>query len=156
MWAGMAAVGFIVGLFAANLRWDVEVEQEPPPRATIGLDSGCLLVSWDKDWTTSAHDPVRVFRMRYPFMWRTREWWPRYAVSTGRHFLRVPIWFAFVVTAMPTGFLWFFDRRYVRRVKEGYCSECGYDCRSLGVEALCPECGAERRRGRKVATAEGP
>jgi hypothetical protein len=49
------------------------------------------------------------------------------------------IWMPFLIVALPTGFLWYRDRR---RIPPGCCQGCGYNLTG-NVSGICPECGAE-------------
>jgi hypothetical protein len=48
-----------------------------------------------------------------------------------------PLWVPVLVTAIPTGLLWWRDRRPA----PGRCPACGYDLAGLPAPAACPECG---------------
>lgn len=49
---------------------------------------------------------------------------------------RVPLWMPFLIVSIPTGLLWWRDRRGER---PGYCS-CGYDLTG-NTSGICSECG---------------
>ncbi|MBN1858452.1 hypothetical protein JW848_04525 [Candidatus Bipolaricaulota bacterium] len=51
--------------------------------------------------------------------------------------LVLPLWIPFVIAVIPTGVLWYLDRR---RIPPGYCRKCGYDLTG-NVSGVCPECG---------------
>jgi len=51
--------------------------------------------------------------------------------------LVMPLWICLVITAVPTGFLWWRDRR---RIPPGHCQRCGYNLTG-NVSGVCPECG---------------
>jgi len=55
----------------------------------------------------------------------------------------IPLWIPFVLIGVPTGWLWWRDRR---RVAAGCCAACGYDLTG-NVSGRCPECGALREAG---------
>jgi len=55
-------------------------------------------------------------------------------------FVRLPLWFPFLLIAFPTGFLLWSD---YKRGKPGDCAACGYDLKG-NTSGKCPECGAER------------
>jgi hypothetical protein len=58
--------------------------------------------------------------------------------------LSIPLWIPFVLTAIPTAFLWWRDRP----CKLGHCQNCGYDLTG-NVSGRCPECGGPvEREGR--------
>ena len=64
-------------------------------------------------------------------------WVPECTWSRGGHkYLRVPLWMPVLTLALPTGFLWWRDRRFPK----GYCQTCGYDLTG-DVSGVCPECG---------------
>ena len=66
---------------------------------------------------------------------------PRWACRTS-----IPLWIPLVVIAIPTGFLWWRDRR---RVPPDHCQKCGYDLTG-NVSGVCPECGTPVERERKT------
>ena len=51
--------------------------------------------------------------------------------------LVMPLWICLVITAVPTGYLWWRDRR---RIPPGHCRKCGYNLTG-NVSGVCPECG---------------
>ncbi len=51
----------------------------------------------------------------------------------------VPLWFPFLLIALPTGFLFWSDRH--KRTRVGHCAKCGYDLTG-NTSGKCPECGA--------------
>ncbi len=58
----------------------------------------------------------------------------------------IPLWLPFLLTALPTGFLFWSDHR--RRMRADCCDKCGYDLTG-NTTGRCPECGAEAAK--KVA-----
>src|SRR5204863_9981194 len=55
------------------------------------------------------------------------------------HFVMAPMWFLFLLIAVPTAW-WFFGReRRLKRLRTGRCKNCGYDLRES--RERCPECG---------------
>jgi hypothetical protein len=76
------------------------------------------------------------------------RWWPSYDDGTspavGPHLrqrtrrLIVPLWIPFLLTAIPTVFLW----RRDARCPEGFCEKCGYDLTG-NVTGVCSECGTK-------------
>lgn len=50
--------------------------------------------------------------------------------------LVLPLWIPFLVLALPTGWLFYLDRRAV----PGHCPKCRYDLRG-NTTTVCPECG---------------
>jgi hypothetical protein len=57
----------------------------------------------------------------------------------------VPVWMVVVVCGAVWGFLWWL---LPGRIAPGCCASCGYDLRGIAAEAVCPECGAKKGRGR--------
>jgi len=49
----------------------------------------------------------------------------------------LPLWIPFLVAALPTGWLWWRDRR---RIAPGHCEKCGYNLTG-NISGICPECG---------------
>ena len=52
----------------------------------------------------------------------------------------LPLWIPFLVTALPTAWLWHRDRR---RIRPGCCPRCGYDLTG-NTSGVCSECGAAK------------
>ncbi|MBL0870357.1 MAG: hypothetical protein IBJ18_07270, partial [Phycisphaerales bacterium] len=57
----------------------------------------------------------------------------------------VPLWMLVVVFGGVWGSLWWL---LPGRIAPGCCVSCGYDLRGIAVEAVCPECGVKKGRGR--------
>ncbi len=80
--------------------------------------------------------------LRRPNRWGLE--WP-VARKQGKVVIRVlmiPLWLPFVAVAIPTGLLWFLERR--RRIPEGHCVKCEYNL--MGNESgTCPECRGTRQ-----------
>jgi hypothetical protein len=66
-----------------------------------------------------------------PGLPRTEGWDDRYV------FPIAPVWLLFLVVALPTGLLWWRDRR---PIAPGHCRKCGYNLTG-NVGGVCPECG---------------
>ena len=63
----------------------------------------------------------------------------------------LPLWLPFLLIALPTGFLFYRDRK----AKPGLCAVCHYDLRGLPETTMnCPECGTSRAGNVRVS--EGP
>ncbi len=83
-----------------------------------------------------------------PARFYQRRWWPeveRTATSTSGH---VPLWISLVCVLLPTGFLWYRDRRH----PPGTCAKCGYDLTG-NTTGLCPECGEGETGNAEIAEA---
>jgi hypothetical protein len=50
--------------------------------------------------------------------------------------LVLPVWLLLVVVALPTTFLFWYDRR----IPPGHCQKCGYSLTG-NTSGVCPECG---------------
>jgi len=50
--------------------------------------------------------------------------------------VKLPLWFPLLILAVPTGILFWRDRRY----PAGHCQKCGYNLTG-NVSGRCPECG---------------
>lgn len=55
----------------------------------------------------------------------------------GTRFVLIPLWLPFLLVALPTGYLFWRDRR---RIPPGHCQSCGYNL-FANVSGICPECG---------------
>jgi hypothetical protein len=136
-WAGMIICVLVVGAWVASLRWMlVGVNYRSFDGA--GLRQGGVVLAlgklprtdlwhpWEVGWTATRRPPVAPLGW-WPFTWEEE-------VCDG---VFVPLWMLFAALALPTGFLWWRDRR---RVRAGHCS-CGYSLSGLAPGAPCPECG---------------
>ena len=62
--------------------------------------------------------------------------------SASHHSLIFPLYLPFVLIALPTGFLFYRDRK----ARPGLCAICRYNLRGLPETTMkCPECGSLRR-----------
>ncbi len=62
---------------------------------------------------------------------------PKLQAELGTVFwVRLPLWLPMLILAVPTGILFWRDRRY----PPGHCQRCGYDLTG-NVSGRCPECG---------------
>jgi hypothetical protein len=53
--------------------------------------------------------------------------------------LNLQLWILFMIAVIPTGVLWYVDRR---RIPPGHCRKCGYNLTG-NVSGVCPECGGK-------------
>jgi hypothetical protein len=116
----------------------------------VGLNKGALEGSWwfGSGWNhcTAPGAHLGVGRERF----NLRKWldgfssagWPRAEINQRGVGVRLPLWIPFLLIGLPTGWLWWRDRR---RVPAGCCA-CGYDLTG-NISGRCPECGALREVG---------
>jgi hypothetical protein len=69
--------------------------------------------------------------------WSQFALWPKYDWRSRIRHASVPLWLPLVIMAVPTGTLWWLDRR---RIPPGHCQKCGYNLTG-NVSGRCPECG---------------
>jgi hypothetical protein len=74
---------------------------------------------------------------------RANRWLPAHAPSTGGMgwWISIPLWIPFLISATPTGYLFWLGRR---RIPPGHCRKCGYNLTG-NVSGVCPECGERIR-----------
>ncbi len=67
------------------------------------------------------------------------EWrWGEWMLDRTSFTFAFPLWFPFLLIALPTGYLFWTDHR--RRMRAGCCEGCGYDLTG-NKSGMCPECG---------------
>lgn len=123
---------------AASARYSLHVVSEKGVSATI--ISGRLNLSW---WDVS--DPAYIGMSVFPgvhfgghagdFRWLPGA---HRVKSPGVLGVFIPLW----VLAMPSAMMGLWLLR--RPLPAWACALCGYSLEGLGVEAVCPECGASR------------
>lgn len=69
------------------------------------------------------------------------RWWFRWSRWNLGRDIAVPLWFPFLVVAIPAALAWRLDALATRRAREGKCPKCSYDRAGLAAAAPCPECG---------------
>jgi hypothetical protein len=125
-WTGLALCTLIAAAWAASLVWWFEYTNQSDS-LTMALAGGAVhitdIFSTKPGWSIARLSQPRVI------------WWP----ESDPYFLwwAMPLWIPFVIVALPTGLLWWFDRR---RPAQGHCHKCGYDLTG-NVSGVCPECG---------------
>ena len=76
---------------------------------------------------------LKVVSAQMPWIEFARQW---LGFSLPGTETRIPVWLLVVAVGIPTGILWWRDRR----PKDGLCTACGYDLTG-NVSGACPECG---------------
>ena len=121
--------------------------------SAVGLGQGC--VSYSRIEGSRMQSPTGVtqgWSAYHPLRWEMRWWGPFYTEMRGSSQARgqsrivqmlarritVPLWIPFLLTAIPTAWLFWRDRKH----PPGHCHWCGYNLRGLPV-ARCPECATE-------------
>jgi len=59
--------------------------------------------------------------------------------------LDIPLWYILLAVGIPTGYLWYRDRR----PPPGHCRKCGYDLTG-NVSGICPECGTPIKGAKRM------
>jgi hypothetical protein len=157
-WAGLAASLCVAAAIVASywywpsyewirrnsiVAWTVRVEPGAlnVTRSTLGTRTGERFI---QHWSLrSRHDMQIPVVGTLPFFFRKPPpivWLPRYNAAnrnagTWKN-VAVPLWMPLVLVAVPTGILFYRDRR----VPPGCCTRCRYDLAGLSGN-LCPECG---------------
>ncbi len=115
-WLGFAFPGTLFGL-----------------KATFGT---LFIGTWNEPGLQLLHTDLRVLLGSAPPIW---SWW-HFGWDSSIPAVQCPIWFLFLLLALPTGYLFWSDHR--KRGKPGHCAACGYDLTG-NTSGTCPECGAE-------------
>jgi hypothetical protein len=153
-WAGLVVSLLILVVWAVSLRWHLQY------RRAIGVAKPFTLMRDAQNGMISSHSGELV-RCReatlsrgrikcgtwvsrpWELGWQVRvppasPWWrPLYQRSAGGTLVLIPLWVLFLIAAIPTGLLWWCDRR---RIPPGHCQNCGYNL-TCNVSGVCPECG---------------
>jgi hypothetical protein len=99
--------------------------------------SGEIRVLWFPGWARHWPGPGwHIDGRRCAPAWSWKVGW---GAELGTSHVTVPLYIPFALSALPTAFLFYRDRRSVRWAREGRCVWCGYDL--SGVRGPCPECG---------------
>jgi hypothetical protein len=128
-WGGLVVCVVLVAAFITSLRWEIAVGA---PYRSLTLWIGCVYIT----------DLCQFGNERYVadhgrFAWREAArgpaWIPWSFSLFGIPTVVVPLWIPLVITAIPTAFLWYRDRR----PPKGPCQGCGYNLRGK-VSGVCP------------------
>ncbi len=141
-WAGLALSLLIVLAWAASMLWWVGHYRDVNAwRVGAELVKGHLTLE-----CSGPEQPQEPFWGSFPlspYSDRYRMFWRPYAnryllgTSTVVRSLVLPLYIPFLIFAIPTGYLWWRDRR---RIPPGHCQKCGYNLTG-NVSGVCPECG---------------
>jgi hypothetical protein len=115
----------------------------------VTLQSASIEVLWVHDPSVDglrliARPSWSVERMPLNLAWSqvTKKWWDcvdqTHWTYGPYHSLTIRLWLPLLTVAVPTGMLWWLDRR---RIPPGHCQKCGYHLTG-NVSGRCPECGA--------------
>jgi hypothetical protein len=136
-WTGTLACLLILLAAAACLRWQV-IQVGDGRTFDIAAAGGRMSVGWGPWGVYGISVGPRLNTWKEIVAeWDRHALWGISAAHVARGgWLTFPLWMPFVLTGVPTGWLWWRDRR---RVPAGHCA-CGYDLTG-NVSGRCPECG---------------
>jgi hypothetical protein len=157
-WAGLALSLLIAIAWAVSLRWYLRYGRaiEGATRFTVmpDLQYSMAIVSSDSGELVQHHTVTLSRGCLGCGTWVCRPWelgWhatrvrpasPRwkalYYRSAGGTRVFIPLWMPFLIAAIPTGLLWWRDRRIPS--PPGHCQKCGYNLTG-NMSGTCPECG---------------
>ncbi len=144
-WGGVTLCVLLFALWLASGWWFLSAHRQFGPREVytraVWIDEGRFIFI---DAVPSNGSNVEwYFRCarryednQHPASWLWRFEFPD---EPGWRFYAAPLWFPFLIIALPTGYLFWSDHR--RRMRAGCCGKCGYDLKG-NVSGKCPECGA--------------
>src|SRR5688500_11837478 len=94
-------------------------------------DGGNLLTVWDAGWV---EDPKLILDLPQLRV-MVQPHCSRSLLTTTYKYFKLPLWLLFLLTAIPTGLLFWRDRR----IPPGYCQKCRYDLTG-NTSGICTEC----------------
>ncbi len=124
MWAWVRGVGTgedMVYLWGGELRY-ISVDPVPSPRPQ---QSGGGFVEFDGLSTWFAYENFTMG-------------------GTRTMIFSIPLWSIPFLSAIPTGLLFYLDRRATLRKRSNLCPHCSFSLAGLTPETKCPECGKLR------------
>jgi hypothetical protein len=138
-WIGTLVCLILLIMFLVSTRRAVMWDSSDRGRE-VGLLPGTVAYGWRPVGWRLAHEsypPAPGWSLASYTGWSKPSW--RLVSHTGSSWcwLEVPLWMPFLIVALPTGFLWYRDRR---RIPPGHCQKCGYNLTG-NVSGACPECG---------------
>jgi len=149
-WGGVTLCILFSGLLLVSERWPFNVQYWPCENSDIMVIDGGISIVWTTPPDPLGYVRTTVSRMpassatRWHFGWFHwyREEWVRDMLYTTTY-LTVPVWFLLASAILPTGYLFWTDRK----AKPGHCAACGYSLTG-NTSGTCPECGAETTAAR--------
>ena len=159
-WLGAAAMAFLAFTFVASClvaQFSLHFRRPVTPAriVTLSVNRGTFFVRVHDGASVNSYDVfvsrvsmVRHRPVRWPQLGFTRRMENRWGIIFYTY--PIPLWLPFVLIALPTGWIWYSDRR----VKAWQCAKCRYDLRGLegggeggGDKIVCPECGTAKGEG---------
>ncbi len=146
-WGGTVLCAAIMAVGITSAWWQVCWNRQGGP--LVSLSAGRVYISLEQGqgpspgWIARREKPAVFFWTRYPLKWEPQ-----------RHTVCCPLWVLFLIAIVPTGLLWWRDRR---RIPPGYCQKCGYNLTG-NVSGRCPECGecSRANKGNGLETKRSP
>ncbi len=137
-WAGLVVSILVAVAWAVSLRWGLIHTRQTRP--AVIAKTGTTLASGR---VMSLRCGCVIYYADFPLD-RRRGWWtirfresPKWRPVMQGVLIILPLWIPFLIVALPTGLLWWYDRR---RTPPGHCQKCGYNLTG-NVSGVCPECG---------------
>jgi hypothetical protein len=146
-WAGLV-LSLLIGMAGlASLRWTLTYRHARPVRSRLGY--GMIDCDVYGGWICELSSGRMAYeRRQWAFepgqLEATRRGTPDYwepAAPIGGSRVSLPLSIPFLLTAFPTAFLWWRDRR----IPPHCCQTCAYDLTG-NVSGVCPECGERIER----------
>jgi hypothetical protein len=155
-WAGLVLSLLIAIAWVMSIPWwwaadyhTVDNRINNPTHRTYrcGSGGGCVFAAYNSTtaptggrWKPSSPrlNLTRSGRARMSWIPDWSQWSSTYRSYTRYHWsMGLPLWMLFLLSALPTAFLWWRGRR---RIPPGHCRNCGYNLAG-NVSGVCPECG---------------
>ncbi|HEX2839473.1 MAG TPA: hypothetical protein VHN77_15255 [Phycisphaerales bacterium] len=135
-WGGLVLAVLLATAWTATL-WK-DVYRYDRHGSKVLLTKGCVQVTVRHDVTTPL--PRSNWNTLPPQ--RPLAWLPAWNSKTTHDLWLVPLWFPFLLVAVPTALVWRSDIITARRVKMYACPTCSYPRAGLAPSSPCPECGS--------------
>ncbi len=148
-WIGTAIGTVILTIWLLSGWWMLKYEN---PSAYILVEHGTLWVNVGKQVANPWAPPnglTRNFYKSFELDWGRLG----YNECFGPGTLVVPLWWGFLVIAVPTAYQWRLVHIARRRSLRGKCTHCKFDLAGLPLDATCPECGKNSLREKSHTSA---